>query len=64
MINGTTTFSPGGSVAKDRPTKWSENAADGRDDVDEIMVAARLARGRDATRMNSMVGRGWSKIFT
>ena len=55
-MSGTTTFSPGGSVAKDRPpTKWNENAVeDGRDDVDE-MVAARLARGR-ATRMNvSMV---------
>ena len=55
-MSGTTTFSPGGSVAKDRPpTKWNENeVVDGRDDVDE-MVAARLARGR-ATRMNvSMV---------
>lgn len=66
-MSGTTTFSPGGSVAKDRPTKWNENAVDGRDDVDE-MVAARLARGR-ATRMNvSMVailwGRRPSKIFT
>lgn len=66
-MSGTTTFSPGGSVAKDRPTKWNENAVDGRDDVDE-MVAARLARGR-ATRMNvSMVGyimgRRPCKIFT
>ena len=57
-MSGTTTFSPGGSVAKDRPTKWNENAVDGRDDVDE-MVAARLARGR-ATRMNvSMVAILW-----
>ena len=64
-MSGTTTFSPGGSVAKDRPTKWNENAVDGRDDVDE-MVAARLARGR-ATRMNvSMVAILWAtcKIFT
>ena len=66
MINGTTTFSPGGSVAKDR---WSENTADdGRDDVDE-MVAVRLARGRDATRMNdsmvvTVVALATIKIFT